>query len=155
MDDFFELISSNQETGLVETLVKCNGLTKRYGLSLTVEEAHEVCVARREDLKELGRVEFGESILPKIIEGFCDSAYIYQDNYVEMLCGLQEIFYLYKNESLDEWTDEELLHYMKESFEGECQGSLEFLEETAMERLAREARKHTRLSLSREGETNE
>ena len=54
---------------------------------------------------------------------------------------LQESFYLYKNESLDELTDDELLEFMKEAFDGRCQGSLEYLEETVLEEFARNIRR--------------
>lgn len=74
----------------------------------------------------------------------CDSPYIYQDNYLDSLERLQEIFYLYKNESLDEITDDELLDYMKYKFDGICQGSLDYLEDTCLERFARNIRGETR-----------
>ena len=51
---------------------------------------------------------------------------------------------MYKNESLDEWTDDELLQYMKEAFDGECQGSLDYLEETCLEKMARDVRRSSR-----------
>ena len=96
---------------------------------------------RKEDLKEQQRIEFGEGILPKLIFTFCDSPYIYQDNYVDTIIRLQEIFYSYKNEVMDELTDDELLDFMKKAFDGECKGSLEYLEETALEQYARNVRK--------------
>ncbi|MDY2590150.1 MAG: DUF6323 family protein [Agathobacter sp.] len=37
-------------------------------------------------------------------------------DYVDTISGLQEIFYLYKNESLDVLTDDELLEFMNSSF---------------------------------------
>ncbi|MDD7371721.1 MAG: DUF6323 family protein [Firmicutes bacterium] len=49
-------------------------------------------------LKEMGRIEFGQSILSQIIYAFCDSSYISQDNYLDSLIRLQEIFFEYKNE---------------------------------------------------------
>lgn len=99
--------------------------------------------ARKNSLKEQERIEFGEGILTKLIYSFCDSPYIYQDNYVDTMESLQDIFYLYKNESLDELTDDELIDYMKDKFEGECQGSLEHLEDTCLEKFARSIRKGT------------
>ena len=45
---------------------------------------------------------------------------------------LQEIFYLYKNEMLDEISDKELLQFMKEQFETICYGDLEYLETTCL-----------------------
>jgi len=80
-------------------------------------------------LREQQRVEFGEGILPRLIFTFCDSPHIYQQNYVETLLRLQDIFYLYKNECMDELTDDELLDFMKKAFDGECEGSLDYLED--------------------------
>jgi len=104
-------------------------------------------------LKGQERVEFGESILNKIIFTFCDSPFIYQDNYVEMIEGLTEIFYIYKNESMDELSDVELLEYMKGCFDGKCQGDLDYLEGTCLEAFCRNVRgKGHRLMVEDENE---
>ena len=68
-------------------------------------------------MREQQRVEFGESILPKLIDTFYDSPYISQSSYPDTCIRLQEIFYLYKNETMDEMTDDELLEFMKEQFD--------------------------------------
>lgn len=44
---------------------------------------------------------------------------------------------MYKNESLELVTDDELLEFMKEQFDGVCQGSLDYLEDTSLEDYAR------------------
>ena len=67
--------------------------------------------------------------------------YIEQRNYLETIIRLQEIFYLYKNESMDGLTDDELLEVMKNAFDGECEGALEYLEDTILENLARSIRR--------------
>lgn len=87
---------------------------------------------RKNALQEQKRIEFGEGILQKIIYEFCDSDYIDQNNYVNTIIRLQEIFYLYKNEMNDEITDDELLHFMKEQFDNVCFGDLEYLEGTCL-----------------------
>ena len=125
----------------IEKIIKLNEHTAAFGLVLSTEDAKLLAAKRRDTLKEQQRVEFGEGILPKLIFTFCDSCYINQNNYVETIGRLQEIFYQYKNETMDELSDDELLESMREAFDGECEGSLEFLEETAMERLARKLRK--------------
>lgn len=125
----------------IEKIIKLNEHTAAFGLVLSTEDAKLLAAKRRDTLKEQQRVEFGEGILPKLIFTFCDSCYIDQNNYVETIGRLQEIFYQYKNETMDELSDDELLESMREAFDGECEGSLEFLEETAMERLARKLRK--------------
>lgn len=130
-------------------LIACNDYTKKFGVVLSEEEASLLIQERKESLKEEGRVEFGEGILTKLIYAFCGSPYIYQDNYSDMIASLQRIFYLYKNESLDELTDDELIQFMKEEFDGACQGSTEYLEDTSLEAFAREIRRGTRKFMGR------
>lgn len=125
------------EQTALEQIEKTNRYTERFGLVLSREDATYLQQERVKQLQEQQRVEFGVGILPQIIFAFCDSAYIFQENYVETLERLQEIFYLYKNESMDLLTDEELLGYMREKFEGECQGSLDYLEDTVLEQFTR------------------
>ncbi len=103
-----------------------------YGLSLSEEEAKLIVEARTHALGQERRVEFGEGIAPRIIYEFCDSDFISQDEYALTIIRLQDIFYLYKNETQDELTDEELLHFMKEQFETVCFGDLDYLEGTCL-----------------------
>lgn len=124
----------------VAKLLVVNEYTERFGLTLTEEDAKLLLDDRRNSLVEKQRIEFGEGILPKLIEAFCDSPYIYQDNYVDTIGRLQDIFYEYKNESMDALTDDELIEKMQEAFNGECQGSTDYLEETILEELARNIR---------------
>lgn len=132
--NWFELLSDRNQ---VQQLMEMNQKTQHFGLALTEEEAKLIVENKKESLKEQKRVEFGETILVKLIDTFCDSPYISQRDYADTLMRLQEIFYLYKNESLDELSDDELLEYMKKAFDGICQGSLEYLEETVLEEFAR------------------
>ena len=136
------------EQNQLENVMETNRFTQKFGLSLSDEEAEILVMDRRESLHEQRRVEFGEGILPKLIFAFCDSPYIYQDNYVDTIGRLQDIFYLYKNESMDEATDDELIDFMKEQFEGECQGSLEHLKDTSLEQFARDIRRKTQMRIS-------
>lgn len=115
------------------SLLETNPYTERFGLRLSEEDAGILEEKRLESLSQWQRVEFGEGILNRLIFEFCDSAYISQDNYVETIAELQNIFYHYKNEMLDEISDEELLHFMKEQFENVCFGDLEYLEGTCLE----------------------
>lgn len=138
---FMELVLCN-ETQL-QKIADCNQYTGKFGLQLSNQDVMTLMKDRVEVLSEQQRVEFHGGILEKLIFAFCDSAYIYQDNYVETIGKLQEIFYLYKNESLDELSDDELIDFMKERFEGECEGSLEHLEDTVLEAFARDIRENT------------
>ena len=135
--NFMELFSENNQ---LQKVMETNKKTEQFGLELSQENAKLLVEARGEELKRQKRVEFGEGILPKIIFAFCDSSYITQDSYVETLCRLQEIFYLFKNESMDLLTDDELLDFMREQFEQTCFGDLDYLESTCLESFAREVR---------------
>ena len=116
-----------QKKQAVIELKKCNELTLKYGLTLS-----------NEDINEL--IEFSEGVLKKIIEAFCDSPYIMQENYKDTLLELQESFYFFKNEAMDQIADDELIEFMKIHFDGECQGSLEYLSGTNLEELCRNTR---------------
>lgn len=129
-----------QQQSQLTKVVETNRVTKQYGLSLSEQEAKLIVAERTQTLKEKGRVEFGEGILPKIIYEFCDSGYIDQNSYVDTLIRLQEIFYLYKNEMMDEITDDELLHFMREQFDQVCYGDLEYLEGTCLSIFAQAIR---------------
>lgn len=118
----------------------CNEFSKKFGLVLSEEEINELVQCRSDALKSSGRVEFGGGILPKLIYAFCDSPYIQQDNYEVILAELQEAFYYFKSESLDLYTDDELIEFMVSVFNGRAQGSAEYLIGTSLESLCKYAR---------------
>lgn len=128
----------------VENILRVNEYTEKFGLTLSMEDARVLAKSKNETLKEEQRVELGESILPKIILCFCDSNYIDQNNFVETIIRLQEIFFMYKNESMDELSDDELLDFMEKKINGECEGSLDYLETTVLDEFARNIRRNTR-----------
>lgn len=128
-----EVLTQNQ----VQTVIDMSQKTERFGLVLTKEDAKLLVDARRKVLQEQQRVEFGEGILPGLIWEFCDSAYISRDDYVEIIMRLQEIFFEYKNETLNRIPDDELIKLMKELYEEICFGDLDYLEGTCLNRLAR------------------
>jgi hypothetical protein len=131
---------AEQQKRQVERVLECNNKTEQYGLALSQEEAKNLMICRKDSLSENQRVEFGEGILPKIIDSFCDSQFINQDNYVEILSELQDIFYLYKNETKDELIDDELLDFMKKQYEEICFGDMDYLKNTCLERFGRAVR---------------
>lgn len=136
-NNWLELLSGQTQ---ITQVLDTNQYTRRFGLTLTQEDARLLVQERTESLKTQQRIEFGEGILPKIIYAFCDSAYITQRNYRDTLIRLQDIFFLYKNEMLDEITDDELLEFMKEQFEGVCCGDPDYLEGTCLDLFAQAIR---------------
>lgn len=125
---------------MIVEVEKCNEYSVKFGVKLSNTEIQTLVTNRFENLKSFGRIEFGGGILEKLIFEFCDSPYIMQDNYMDSLLGLQEAFYYFKNESLDELSDDELIHIMKEYFDKDCQGSIEYLQGSKLEDICRDVR---------------
>ena len=119
-----------------EKLLACNEYTEKYGLTLTLADVQALEAARKSALKNTGRIEFGGGITEKLIKEFCDSPFIQRADYAEILERLTEIFYLYKNETLDILTDDELIKWMGKFYNTSCQGSTELLESRELYRLS-------------------
>jgi hypothetical protein len=135
---FLPVALMNRQT-IIE-LQKCNDYTVRYGLQLTAQDIYELVESRREALEKNGRIEFGGGVIQKIIMEFADSPYLNQEDYQETLAELQDIFYYFKNEALEELTDDELIRVMKKYYDDTCQGSLDYLKSTILENYCRDIR---------------
>lgn len=135
--DWINLLSSQNQ---IQKILEVNQKTARYGLELTEADAKTLTETRNSELRKQQRIEFGEGILPKLIDAFCDSPYMDQGTYVETLIRLQEIFFLYKNEMLDEISDDELLQFMREQYDEICFGDLDYLEGTCLNHFAQAIR---------------
>lgn len=123
-----------------QELCACNAVSERFGLSLSEGEIEELVQCRAKALRDTGRVEFGGGILPKLIYAFCDSEYVEQDNFADTLAELQDVFYYFKGESLEQYTDDELIDFMVRVFNGRAQGSIEYLMGTSLETMCRYAK---------------
>lgn len=143
MKNMMDIIRNHNQLAIEnvkQEIRSCNEFSKKFGLVLSEEEINELVQCRSDALKSSGRVEFGGGILPKLIYAFCDSPYIQQDNYEVILAELQEAFYYFKSESLDLYTDDELIEFMVSVFNGRAQGSAEYLIGTSLESLCKYAR---------------
>ena len=125
------------------SIKECNSYTFRYGLKLSDQEIGQLAEQRKEVLEQYGRIEFGSGVLQKIIMEFADSAYINQQDYSDILMQLQECFYYFKGEALEELSDDELIKIMKYYYEDICQGSVEYLQESILENYCRDLRYNT------------
>ena len=155
MSHMLEIIKKQNELTALKTrqeIRACNDISQRFGLVLNDKEIEALMKNREEALKRSGRVEFGESILPRLIYAFCDSPYIEQDQYEETLSELQEAFYYFKSEALDCYTDDEVIGFMVAIFNGAAQGSIEYLTGTSIDLLCRYARTGWNQDLDEAGE---
>ncbi len=156
MSEKFSLIpnAAAQQLAAAE-VIRCNQITSRFGLILLESDAAELANTRSEILEKLGRIEYAGGTIRKLILEFCDSPYLSQSNYAETLHDLIETFYYFKNETLDELDDDELIALMKQCFDQSCRGSVDLLQTRDMENLARSVRfgiaDHHDLGLDAEG----
>lgn len=120
----------------VSEIMQLNEMTRQYELILTEQQAIELVKTRSHSLKSTRRIEFGGGVIDKIIKEFCDSPHIDQGNYAETLNELIEIFYYYKNETVDRISDDNLIKIMKKCFDGDCRGSLELLQNRELDIIA-------------------
>lgn len=121
-------------------LAVCNEMTASFGLTLSGEEITALALRHTEVLRETGRVEFGEGIWKKLAFAFCDSPHIPPREYAPTLGELMEMFYECKGDSGERISDDELIAYMKDAFDGPCQGSLDYLRGTLLAGWSRRLR---------------
>lgn len=130
-----------QRAEIVRALDACNARTVRFGLTLSPEQMEQLAEGRFRALRETGRVEFGEGILPRLVLAFCDSPYLQQEDWAETLLLLQQVFYKFKNDFRDSIGDDTLLRLMRRAFDGRAHGAAELLADmTPPELLGREDR---------------
>lgn len=128
----FEVLQVKKRKDELALLSSINERTEYLGMSLRQDEMQSLVECKEQSLKKYKRVEFGESILKSLIYTFCDSQYISQQTYLESLVKLQDIFYEFKNAAMDKMTDDEVLTFMREQFDGVCAGDFDYLEGTCL-----------------------
>lgn len=116
MLELFKLKEALEVKKIKNDILSCNEHTEKYGLSLSDEDAKWLIHCREESLSNTGRIEFSETVLPKLIHAFCDSPYLNKRNYADVMAELLEAFYYYKNEYNDRCTDDELIELMVRVF---------------------------------------
>lgn len=120
----------------VNSILSCNEETCEYGLTLTAEQAYALVLSRNQSLKASGRIELGGGVIEKLIHSFSGSPYINSENYEETLHHLIDIFYSFKSDTWEAVSDDQLIGFMKDAFDGSCRGSLELLEAREMAQLS-------------------
>lgn len=120
---------------IVDPISLCDGSETRRALPeplrrqlrLSAADALALTEARDCALKSTGRVEFEDGALEAILRTFCPSPYLPDEDRIETLNALTEMFYHLKNETQDRVSDEDLLARMRECFDEPCRGSVELL----------------------------
>lgn len=128
-----------QEKRLLGELDACNARSARFGLTLSKRAMAELAEKRRRALLDHGRVEMGESAISAIIDGFCDSPFLLQEEYETTLLELVDAFYSFKNDCEERLTDDDLIGAMRERYDA-FDGAVEAVLGTSLEALCRARR---------------
>jgi len=118
-------------------LESCNEVISRYGLSLSAADAQAIAVGRAEALATTDRVEFGGGSHRGPVPAFAGSPHVSQVTFADTIIELQELFYEFKNESLEQLADDEVIKKMRALFDEYADGDMELLEEALFEGLVR------------------
>jgi hypothetical protein len=121
-------------------LAACNDAIGSHGLSLSAQDVHAIVVGRADALRATERVEFGAGIAKELVLAFASSPYVSQSTFAQTIVELQELFYEFKNESLEQIPDDELIGKMRSLFDEVAGGDLGYLEEALFEGLGRAVR---------------
>ncbi len=108
-------------------IARCNAVAAKFGIKLSQSEADALSDARIRSLRRTGRVEFEGAVIDKLVITFCDSPFLMQDGFADAMEDIIEMFYEFKNDTLDEVDDDDAIALMKRMFDGQCMGSLDWL----------------------------
>ena len=117
-------------------LARSTAAAAQYGLTFTPAQLDMLADAEARALRQAGRIEFGEGILPRLLYTFCDSPFLDAANAADTLADLQMLFCSFQNETGDVLSDDALLCAMRAVYDG-AGGSLSYLEGVEPERLVR------------------
>ena len=123
-----------------QELESCNQVTQRYGITLSPQDIQALVVGRLDALQETERVEFGRGVAKDLVLAFASSAFVSQESFVDTVLDLQELFYEFKNESLEQITDDELVATMRSLFDDVAEGDLGRFSEALFDGLGRQVR---------------
>ena len=137
--DLNQALVLRMQEQFLEELRGVNAVSARFGLRLSEQGMRELAQARTHALTDHGRVELGASAVKNIVDGFCDSPYLLQEDYEATLLELVDAFYYFKNACGEQLTDDELILAMRERFDA-FDGSVEAVVGTSLEALCRARR---------------
>ncbi len=124
------MLVSAQNRYISKELMSLNKATAEYGITLTKNDCNSIAEFRSEALNENQRIEVGIGATKRIIEEFCQSGYVNQQNFREVVEGLLECFYTIKTETEDKVNDDEVMEFIKYLFETEAGGDIDKLYDT-------------------------
>ena len=119
-----------------EELKECVPVMLRYGMELSEKQIRYLYEERADALKQIGRMEFGESAVKKMILAFCSSPYLSRECPENEIGDLLAAFYEWKNITRERFGDDELIEIMRNYYDGKAEGSIEKILDLTEEEIA-------------------
>jgi len=113
---------------------------QRHGITLSPADIQALVVGRVDALQETERVEFGRGVAKDLVLAFSSSVYVAQSSFVQTVLELQDLFYLFKNESDEQIPDDDLIATMRSLYDDVAQGDMQRLTEALFDGLGRHLR---------------
>lgn len=110
-----------QNQAFAAELATLGDTTAEHGITLSSSDCADIAEFRSEALAEAERIEIGLGAAGRIVKEFCESGYVDNTNFRQVVEDLLECFYTIKTETDDAATDDqvmEFLHYLFENVVG-------------------------------------
>lgn len=118
------MLSEVHNRYIASDLITLNEHTAMRGIVLSERDCTEIAQCRGNLLVESERIEVGSGAVRRIIEEFCESGYVNQQNFKSVVQDLLECFYTIKTETEDKVDDETVLEFLKYIFENDAGGDV-------------------------------
>lgn len=135
LPEIFNSVSMSQEYDRIKEIIKLNKQLKEEGIVLTVKDAGEIIAARDKTLKSTGRIEINMDVIHSIIKEVGKSPYVNQENMVETVNDIYEVFHYLKNSTSDLLSDSEILESIMLFYNEIYRGSVELLMGKGVEKI--------------------
>lgn len=124
----------------VHELESCNATLEPYGLTLSSADIELLVAGRIEALRDTDRVEFGGGVTRDLVLAFAASPHVSQADFAVRIAELQDMFYEFKNESLEQVPDDDLIAKMRSLHDDVAKGDMDYLAEALFDGLGRHIR---------------
>lgn len=142
----FNLLDTSGKVNGSFELLETNKELKMHGFALTASDAAEILTARSRALTNQGRIELNLGVTKTLIKRLSESNYMIQENFVDTLNDLYEVFHLIKNATSDYVSDEEVIDAIMSFYNGVCGGSAELLAGKGVEKILQNYKQKRKLS---------
>ena len=154
LPEIFNSLSKLQESNSISEIYKLNDDLKTHNLALSAKDAKDIIKTRNNVLKAQGRIELNLDVMKSIIKELGKSSYVNQDNLVETISDMYEVFHYVKNSTSDFLCDEEILKTIMFFYNTVYGGSVELIKGKGIEKIIDNFRNNKDIDDIKEEEDN-